>query len=134
MKSTNTQTSPDRRVRAARLARLCLLVLLGGLAYAALCTALGRGLPCPFYTVTGLQCPGCGVTRMCLSLLRLDLRAAWRYNAGLLSLSPALLAAAALLARRYLQTGSRQPGKTAGVLLWACIVWLLAWGVVRNLM
>lgn len=36
---------------------------------------------CPFYMLTGLQCPGCGIQRALHSLLHLDFRAAWHYNA-----------------------------------------------------
>ena len=66
------------------------------MAYTALILVIGRGLYCPVWKLTGLLCPGCGVTRMCLALLRLDVAAAWRANAALL-LGPA---GAALLAAR----------------------------------
>ena len=36
--------------------------------------------PCPVHTLTGLQCPGCGSTRMTLALLRGEISAAFGYN------------------------------------------------------
>ena len=38
------------------------------------------GIPCIFYKITNLYCPGCGVTRMLVSLLQFDLYQAFRYN------------------------------------------------------
>lgn len=35
---------------------------------------------CPFRFFFGICCPGCGITRASLSLLRLDFAAAFRYN------------------------------------------------------
>ncbi len=40
----------------------------------------GAGIPCLYYTLTGFLCPGCGISRMFLALLRLDLAAAFFYN------------------------------------------------------
>lgn len=37
-------------------------------------------IPCIFHEVTGLYCPGCGVTRMFLSLLKGDIKQAFFYN------------------------------------------------------
>ena len=57
------------------------LFLLGaGVLYAAWYSITGWGVPCPFYSLTGLSCPSCGVTRMCVRLLRLDLSGAYREN------------------------------------------------------
>lgn len=42
---------------------------------------LGRCLPpCYFYSLTGIPCPGCGLTRSVISLLRGDVLTAMRYN------------------------------------------------------
>ena len=38
------------------------------------------GIPCFFYERTGLYCPGCGITRACISLLHFDIYQAFRYN------------------------------------------------------
>ena len=37
-------------------------------------------IPCLFHYATGLQCPGCGLTRASLALLRGDLQAAYNFN------------------------------------------------------
>ena len=37
-------------------------------------------ISCPFKEITGFYCPGCGITRMLLSILKLDFYGAFRYN------------------------------------------------------
>lgn len=104
-----------------------------GAAYVCLIAVLGRGLYCPFWQLTGLSCPGCGVTRMCLALLRLDLAGAWRANAALLLALPVLAALAVRLMWVYVRTGRRMPSRGEERLIWALVVYFLAWGVLRNL-
>ena len=41
---------------------------------------IGPGIPCLFHEITNLYCPGCGITRMFLSLFKLDFYQAFRYN------------------------------------------------------
>lgn len=40
----------------------------------------GTGIPCYYYTRLGRPCPGCGLSRMYLSMLQLDFAAAFGYN------------------------------------------------------
>lgn len=108
-------------------------VVAAALAYAALVRALGFGLPCPFHAVTGLLCPGCGVTRMGLRLLQGDVFGAFSANPVLFCLLPVLAALLAVHLGRYVKTGE---GKTPR---WEERCWLalaavfLVWGVARNL-
>lgn len=40
----------------------------------------GYPIPCIFHKITGLYCPGCGITRMFISILRLKFIDAFHYN------------------------------------------------------
>lgn len=119
--------------RGKDLLRGCLLLLAVGLGYAWLSTATGWAVPCPVRTATGLLCPGCGVTRMCLALLRGDLAAAWTVNPGLMLALPLLGVLGVRLCAVYVRTGRRLPRGWEQAALWALVVWLVGWGVVRNL-
>lgn len=121
------------KTRLFRLLRGAGLLLALGLGYALFCTRTGWAIPCPFRTVTGLLCPGCGVTRMCLSLLRLDIAAAWQANPGLLLMLPPLGLLLGRLGVRYVKTGSTRLLRWEQVLVWSMVIALLLYGVTRNL-
>lgn len=46
---------------------------------------------CPFLTLTGYQCPGCGSQRALHQLLHLNIKAAFKYNPFLVLILPYLL-------------------------------------------
>lgn len=62
------------------------LLLIAGLAAAI--AVLGG---CPTRRFFGVSCPGCGMTRACLSLFQLDFQAAFDYHPLVFVLAPALL-------------------------------------------
>jgi hypothetical protein len=79
------------RVRSATL-------FFGGLAFAAVLhiadPSEATSFPvCPFYSITGLYCPGCGTLRCLHALLHADLRSALDYNALTVLFVPMLVLA-----------------------------------------
>ena len=48
-------------------------------------------IPCIFHKITHFYCPGCGITRMILSILKLDLYQAFRYNPLLFIMMPFII-------------------------------------------
>ncbi len=121
----------------ARLRRLLLggaALLGGGLLYALVNVRLGLYVPCLFRAVTGWRCPGCGVTALCLALLRLDLPAAWAANPVLLLLSPLIALLAARIAVRYVRSDPAPPPPWEGRLAWGAVAVLVLWGVLRNIL
>ena len=96
---------------------------------------LGFGIPCVFHLITGLSCPGCGVSRMLIALMHLDLRSAFQANRLLFCLLPVFTVLLVYWTLQYL-TG-RKPGKQAVLIeRWVyiiLIVLLVLWGIFRNL-
>ncbi|MDL2324504.1 DUF2752 domain-containing protein [Ruminococcaceae bacterium OttesenSCG-928-A16] len=93
----------------------------------------GVGIPCLFYRVTRLYCPGCGTMRAVVALTRLNLPGALRYNALFVATLPVLLGLAVWQAVCYLRG---KPFKT-GPLSWALVavfaVCVVVFTILRNL-
>lgn len=103
-------------------------LLCAGLLYAYVLIPLGLRLPCPFFRLTGLRCPGCGITDACLALLHGRFRQAAGCNWGLTLALPVLTLLAILL------TQGKSCRRIDRILSAAVLAWLLLWGVVRNLL
>ena len=111
-----------------------ILILIGvGMLYAFFTTITGLRIPCVFHEITGWYCPGCGVTRMCLALLRLDLATAYQCNQAVILTSPILAGIASYMIYRYIRYDTRRTGRWINVMMVVLIVIYVAFGVVRNL-
>ena len=130
MKSAMTPTT--RKQRLYRVLALWGGVLLLGMAYGLFCVKTGLGIPCVLHQVTGLECPGCGISRAILALARLDFAAAFGYNAIWPLILGYLLWVAAAGSLAYVKRGEfgYLPGKTwmHAVILGAVV----AYGILRN--
>ncbi len=123
--------APKRRFR--RVAFFTLVVLFCGLLYAAFIFVFGRGIPCVFQMTTGLKCPSCGVTGMCLAILRLDFKTAFHSNPAIFCMLPLGAAVAARHAYIYVRSGRTQPdGPTAAAMILMIAV-LIVYGILRNI-
>lgn len=105
-------------------------------ASAALLTAhIGRGIPCIFNVITGLNCPGCGNTRAVLALLRLDFSRAFSVNALFPVEFGYLLYIYGLLCFNYIKKGKvsfNSPPSWRWIDITALVL-IVGWGVVRNI-
>lgn len=45
-------------------------------------------IPCPIHKILHIYCPGCGITRMVLSIIKLDFYKAFKYNPFMFILLP----------------------------------------------
>jgi len=122
----------EQKTRLSSLLKKTGLVLGIGLGYAAFVMLTGWGIPCLFHKLTGLLCPGCGISRMFLSLLRGDLILAARYNLLVLALLP--FGAALFLYRSFLYVRQGETPMRTWEKIFYCIAFLLcaAFTYLRN--
>ena len=71
----------------SEIKKLVLIGCAGGI-YGIWILITGRYIPCLFNELTGLECPGCGVSHMAMALFRLDFREAFEYNPFLFVIIP----------------------------------------------
>ncbi len=108
------------------------LLLIGGI-YSIFLQKTGIGFVCPVNFLTGLKCPGCGVSHMCIALMQLDFAAAFMANPAILLLSPVLATVLLQYLMHYIKTGRWQIRPAQNVILWICIMILIFYGIGRNL-
>lgn len=88
---------------------------------------------CPLYTLTGFACPGCGLTRGFHALFHGDVVMAWDFNA----LIPVWLVIFGYVWISLVLLAVRGKGlpmwPTKPTFLWAFMIVLLLFGVVRNI-
>ena len=109
------------------------IVLAAGLGYYAFIKLTGLGIPCLFNLITGLHCPGCGVSRMCIALLQLDFATAFQSNAYLMVIVPVLLALGAGKWAQYLKNGRTVSRRWETPLYCVLLAGALIFGLLRNL-
>lgn len=133
---TATVTSVGGRPASALAAPIaCGCCMLAGTAYVGLNdpSAGGGFLPCPFRTLTGWWCPGCGLTRATHHLLHGDLGRAFEFNAFVVVILAGLLATWLVW---LLHCTGRRLAWVRTIPVWAqvaSVAVLVVFAVVRNL-
>ena len=95
-----------------------------------LCT--GVRIPCLFYELTELQCPGCGITRMFVSLAKFDISSAFSYNPAVFITGPFIVAYLMCSEIKYVYYGNRSLGRWE-MFLWIELFLLIFFGIFRNI-
>lgn len=93
-------------------------------------------VPCVFHKITGLYCPGCGITRCLNALLHLEFYQAFRYNALVVILLPFIIFYVILLLYNKVKKRSDNNfvQKEVPNYIWYIILIItLLFGVLRNI-
>lgn len=109
------------------------IILLIGIIYFIFVKIVGFGIPCVLNLITGLHCPGCGISRMFISLASFDFKAAFSYNAFVMTVGPI---AAIFVIRHYviyILKGSQKSDKFETVFLVICLILMIIFGILRNI-
>ena len=123
----------DDKGRNIRVLRIFILLMLLGVVLYYLGSRYQLFLPCLFHEVTGWYCPGCGISRMSVSLVQLDFAAAWGYNPAVLVALPLLIYYTADMTFRYVKGKRPSTGKLHNIILYLLIGYFLVFGILRNL-
>ena len=121
------------RERLLKRLHLYVTVIIIGVIYFLFVSISGFGLPCIIKSITGFDCPACGITRMIISILRGDVIEGIKYNLVLPIVIPVLSSVLIRQEVRYIKTGNRNPSRLEKVFCIILIVVLILYGILRNM-
>lgn len=121
------------KTRLVNTLKPVVVILLIGIIYTIIVKTFDVGIPCLFYTVTGLYCPGCGVSRVILNILSLDFVSAFNANPVIFVLLPILGVGYVIHQYRYIVKNDKSYRTYENVFLWIAISALILFAVYRNL-
>lgn len=121
------------RMRIALAAGIC-AVLAAGALFLYFHSPFQHPIPCVFYLMTGLYCPGCGAGRACYFILHGEFLKAFGYNPLMVIVLPFI--GLYIVARGIDWTvtgGNHVDGKISAKFLLTVLVVILIYGVLRNI-
>lgn len=104
--------------------------LIIGMLYAVFIKITGINIPCLFREITGLKCPGCGITTFFMNMFRGDIKTAISANPSLVLVLPLL---GAVLVSVYVRNSWNIKEKWTLWCLYISLFLLLFFGILRNL-
>lgn len=119
--------------RFRRVLLISTVTLLLGFLYGIFVNSTGVAVPCVFYKVTGLKCPGCGVTHMCVALLQLNFKEAFQSHPMLFVQLPVLGLIFVKSVVGYIKDGAYRLKRLENTVIYICIALLIGFTVVRNI-
>ncbi len=114
------------------LVKKLLIILAAGVLYYIWIRLTDIRIPCLIHTFTGLKCPGCGITRVFLSLIEFDLKAAFEANALVTILLPFAALYGIYKGIVYIKTGKIRYSKVENIIFIIISIIALGFAVCRN--
>lgn len=87
-------------------------------------------IACVFYEITGLYCPGCGITRSILSLIDGNIYQAFRYNPIIFIDIPLIIIASII---DFIYKDNKKVKKVTNAIYIMLLIITLVFGVLRNI-
>ena len=122
----------DKKLRQNSIIKRDAILIGGGILYYVFIKITGFSIPCIFRMITGLLCPGCGITRCLTALADLQLKRAFSYNQYVFFSGPIILFLIIKNDIIYAQYGNRKSSKFDNALILICIITGLLYAVIRN--
>lgn len=107
--------------------------ILVGIAYYIFIRLTNIKIPCLSYTILKFNCPGCGVTRMCLALIEGNFRLAFRQNALIFCFLPFIFVWSVYRAYRYVFNFSPDYAWWEKIFLVIFAITSIVFAILRNL-
>ena len=126
------ENNPEFNARLKKTVIKYSVILFIGFSYLIFVLCTGIRIPCLFYEITGLKCPGCGISRMFVSLAKLDFAAAFKFNPFALITGPFVLLYFVLNEIEYVKNGNGRREKLK-VFIYPELVAALIYAVIRNI-
>ena len=104
-----------------------LVFFLIGVLYICIQIKYNIGIPCLFYKITGLYCPGCGITRAIISLVKLEFYQAFRYNMMIVILIPFVIICSFY---KYIMKGQKE---IPSYIFFILLVIIMIFAILRNI-
>lgn len=120
-----------KRIKAFMTAAV--LLIAAGILYYFINKIFGLSIFCPIYKITGLYCPGCGITRMFLDIAELDFKCAFGHNMAVFISLPVIIYVLIKQSIRYIKSGTLMLNKFDEALVYVLIGILVIFAVLRNI-
>lgn len=122
----------SKRIRKLILSLLIIIIMLIFFLY--LNKNYGFYIPCLFHKLTNLYCPGCGITRCIVSLLKGNISEAFKYNQLAFTLLPFLTVYFIYKIYLYLTNSQDKIIKKIPNIIWIILLIItILFGILRNI-
>lgn len=122
----------EEKKRLKKVLKKAIILLTVAILYAIFVRNVGWGIPCVYKLLTKKLCPGCGISRMFLSLFRFDFVSAAKYNLLVLILLPFAVFQVIYKSYQYIKIGKTDTGNLEKIFYVAVFVLCIAFYFIRN--
>ena len=124
--------SKEMKKRIERVVRVATLFVCAGLLYALVVKIFHIGIPCVFHEITGLRCPGCGMTHAMMALLHRDFTAFLQANIFAPVIIIFFIISFLSTSVRYIKKGVYRLSAVNTFVEVSFLVLFIVWGIIRN--